>query len=61
MFLRVDGADIVKLRDGCSVSISHDPSGLNWTSMLCEPTDKFGNISPDEPVKLMYNSSKIHN
>ena len=60
MFLRVGGADIVKLRDGCSVIVSHDPSGVNWTSMLCEPTDKFGNTSPDEPVTLMYNSSKIH-
>jgi len=50
------GADIVKLIRR-SVNVLHDPSGVNWTSMLCEPTDKFGNTSPDEPVTLMYNSN----
>jgi len=52
MFLPVGGADIVKLTDGCSVNVSHDPSGVNWTSMLCEPKDKFGNTSPDKPVNI---------
>ena len=59
MFLRLSAANIVKLIDGCSVNVWHDPSGVNWTSIVCEPTDKFGNTSPDEPVTLMYNSSLI--
>jgi len=44
------GCTMVMLRGGCSVTPSHNPVGVNWTSTVCEPTDKFGNTSPDEPV-----------
>ena len=51
------GCIMVMLRGGRSVIAWHDPSGVNRTSTVCEPTDKFGNTSPDEPVTSLYNSN----
>lgn len=38
------------LRGGWSGTALHDPMGVNRTVMECDPTVKFGNTSPGEPV-----------
>ena len=43
---------MLMLRGGRSANESHDPLGVNRTFMVCEPTDRFGNTSPVEPVIL---------
>ena len=41
---------MLMLRGGCSANDSHDPVGVNWTFMVCDPTERSENTSPDEPV-----------
>ena len=41
---------MVNVIAGVSANDSHDPVGMNRTFIVCKPTDRFGNTSPDEPV-----------
>ena len=43
---------MVMLRDGQSANDSHDPVGVNRTFMICDPTERSENTSPDEPVMV---------
>ena len=41
---------MLMLRGGRSANDSHDPAGVNRTFMVCDPTERSENTSPDEPV-----------
>ena len=47
------GAAIEILIAGWRAKASHDPAGVNCTFILCVPTDRFGNTSPEEPIVLI--------
>ena len=43
---------MLMLRGGWSANDSHDPVGVNRTLMVCDPTERSENTSPDEPVMV---------
>ena len=40
---------MLKFKDNWIAGDWHDPSGVYWIIMVCEPVERLGNTSPDEP------------